>query len=80
MIYSPDAMRERFHELGRRADQIRATSPRVERDARAAELTSLQFREFRVAILEHEVDLYDIDVERAMIARALSGKTGEKPE
>jgi hypothetical protein len=75
--YDPDTMRARFHELGRRAAQIRATSPRIERDARAAELTTSQFLEFRAKILAHEEDLYAIDTERATLARALGGKTGE---
>lgn len=77
--YSAEAMRARFHALGQQEDEIRATSPRAERDARAAELTMEQFRAFREPILEHEKDLYDIAVERAALARALNGKTGPKP-
>jgi hypothetical protein len=75
--YNPDTMRARFKELGEKADKIRASSPRIERDRRIDELTDKQQREFAARIKEHEKELYDIDRERAVIARALGGKTGE---
>lgn len=74
--YHPDAMRARFAELGARAEQIRATSPRHERDRRIDDLTNAQQREFAARIKEHERELYEIDRERAIIARALAGRTG----
>lgn len=75
--YSPEAMRARFAELTARAEQIRATSPRADRDKRVDELTEKQRRELDAKIKAHEVELYDIDRERAVIARALGGKTGD---
>lgn len=74
--YHPETMRARFHELGQKREQIITTSPRVERDKRDAELTEAQRRDFAKRIKEHEKELYDIDVERAALARALGGKTG----
>ena len=78
--YDPEVMRARFHELGAQREQILSTSPRNERDARVDELTEAQQRDFAARIKEHEAELYDIDVERAFIARGLGGKTGAPPQ
>ncbi len=74
--YHPDSMRARFHELTARREQIIATSPRADRDRLIDTLTTAQQRDFAERIKAHEAELYDIDVERAALARALGGKTG----
>jgi uncharacterized coiled-coil DUF342 family protein len=77
--FSPENMRKRFHELGRKREAILAkTTPlREERDkivqeadAKAKALAA-QFKQ-----IEKDGGLFDIDMERGMLARALNGKTG----
>lgn len=77
--FHPENMRKRFHELGRKRDAVLArTMPlRAERDkvlqeadARAKALAD-QYKQ-----IEKDEDLFGIDVERGMLARALGGKTG----
>lgn len=77
--FSPDNMRKRFHELGAKRESILArTMPlRAQRDAivQAAESKAKaladQFKQ-----IEKDEGLYDLDMERGMLARALGGKTG----
>lgn len=79
MDFRPDALRKRFHDLGLLREQILArTTP-----LREARDSILQTAEAQAKVLadeflriEHEGGLYDIDQERAVIARALGGKTG----
>lgn len=77
--FNPEAMRLRFHELGRKREAIlaRTTPLREERDkilqeadAKAKALAE-QFLQ-----IEKEEDLYGIDMERGMLAKALGGRTG----
>jgi hypothetical protein len=74
--YHPDNMRARFDELRARREEIASTSPRIERDARIDDLTEAQQRDFAARIKAHEADLYDIDVEIGVLARALGAKRG----
>jgi len=76
-MFDPDALRARFRELTEKSQAIRAVSVplRERRDAMVADheakMAPLQ-REIR----EIEAPLFDVEQERAMIARALNGKTG----
>lgn len=76
-MLDPDALRARFRELTGKSQAIRAVAVplRDRRDAMVADheakLAPIQ-REIR----EIEAPLYEIEQERAMIARALNGKTG----
>lgn len=78
--FHPDNMRKRFHELGKKREAImakvgplRAQHDKIvqEADAKAKALVS-QFRK-----IEKDEGLFDLDMERAMLARALGGKTGK---
>ena len=75
-----DEMRARFHALGKERDAILAKSAPlkaerdkvlIERDAAQAKLRDVNGR-----IKEAETGLFDIDMERGAMARALNGKTG----
>lgn len=75
---TPEALRARFRELTEKREKILAKSAplreerdRIANEARAKE-TALNKR-----IKTVEADLYENEQERAMIARALGGKTGE---
>ena len=80
--FLPENMRKRFHELGRMRQAIlaktmplRAQHDKIVQEAEAkSKALSKQFRS-----IEAEGKLFDIDMERATLARALGGKTG-KPE
>lgn len=80
--FSPENMRKRFHELGRKREAILAkTGPlRAERDRIIAEADA-KAKGLADAFKKIEKDegLFEIDMERGMIAKALGGKTG-KPE
>jgi len=78
---TPPDLRTRFHALGKQREEIIAKAAplqaqfdalRVKQDEIAGQLTPIsdQLRAIKSP-------LYDIDVERAAIARALNGKTGE---
>lgn len=76
-MFDPDTMRKRFHELGAQRDAITAKSAplRARREA-AVHLYESVARPLEAQIREIETGLYEIDQERAVIARALNGKTG----
>lgn len=80
-MLNPTDMRARFHALGKQRDEIiaKAKPIRDRYDAMRAEETALRQR--MAPVIEEmkaaEAPLFDIDTERAMIAKALSGKTGE---
>jgi hypothetical protein len=80
MDFSPDNLRKRFHDLGvQRAAKLAVSSPiRAERDAEVARHNAVM-ESLKARVQEAEAGLYDIDVERGMLARALMGKTGEPP-
>lgn len=76
-MFDTATMQKRFHDLGRQREDILAKSGplRSERDKVLADIDA------RVKALETEIKalerpLYEIDRERAFIARALNGKTG----
>lgn len=71
-IYSPDKLRERYDRLMDRKERIvEAAAPiRDERDALAAEYEKKDSA-LRAQLKKEEEGLYDIDVELAIIARAL---------
>jgi len=75
------SMAARFHELGRKKAEIQAAAAphRAEYERMRAEECALRDRIKAVAdrMKAIEAPLYAIDVERAQIARALGGKTGE---
>lgn len=77
MDLNPDNLRARFTELGeQRADILAASGPlRDQRDdiARNAQ-ASMAALDARIHAAED--GLFDIDQERALISRALGGKTG----
>lgn len=78
--FQPENMRKRFHELGKKREAIlaktmplRAQRDKIVQDADVkAKALADQFKK-----LEKDGALFDIDMERAMIARALGGKTGK---
>jgi uncharacterized coiled-coil DUF342 family protein len=79
-MFSEDAMRERFHDLGkRRAEILETSAPLRERRDKLVQEFDPQVRELNARIKEAEVGLYDVDQERAALSRALKGKTGEPP-
>lgn len=77
-------MQKRFHALGSEREAILARSAptRTERETLQAEVAEreLKIKPLTQTIREIEKKLYDIDMERAALARALNGKTGPKPE
>lgn len=74
----PEEMRARFHELTRAKEAIEAKA----RPLRAERERLMREHEAKVKALEAqyktiEATLPEIDTERAALARALKGKTGE---
>lgn len=80
---SEDTMRKRFWDLMAERDRVLAQSagPRSQREALQAEIAEREraIKPLTETIREIEKPLYDIDQERAMLARALGGKTGPRP-
>jgi uncharacterized protein (DUF3084 family) len=81
MDYNPEKMRARFHDLTAKAAKIRAKADplREARDevaARHAKEIAAHNKKVRAA----EDGLFDIEQERAMLARALGGRVGEAGE
>jgi hypothetical protein len=76
-MFDPDSMRKRFHELSTKRESILAVSAplRAKRDEAVAVYESVA-RPLEAQIKEAEAGLYEIEQERAVIARALNGKTG----
>lgn len=81
MQFTEDGMRARFHALTAEREKILAKSGplRAERDAFVQE-TRPKEQAMNAAIKKAEAGLFDIDQERAALARALKGKTGEPPQ
>ena len=77
-VFHPDNMRARFHELGRqRAVILTKSEPlRQQRDRFVADMEG-KLAELNAQVKEAEAGLFEIDVERGALARALGGKTGE---
>lgn len=76
--FSEDAMRARFHDLTARAEAIRAVSTPL-REARDTKVNAAREAEnaMNAEIKAAEAGLFEIDNERAALARALKGQTGE---
>lgn len=79
-IFDQATMQARFHELGRQREAILAQSApqRAALDATRAQIAALELQAapLLAAISQVEAPLFDLDQERAIIARALGGKTG----
>jgi hypothetical protein len=77
-ITNPAALRARFAELGetRTAALAVSTPLREERDGIAVD-SAKKIADLDVQICEAELGLFELDQERALIARALGGRTGE---
>jgi hypothetical protein len=78
MDLSPKALRAQFNDMTSQAAAIRAiTDPlRVERDAHVNAARDIELA-MNAKIKELEAPLFDLDNSRAMLVRALGGKTGE---
>lgn len=76
MDFSPETLRARFHELTAQHDEIRAKSDplRAKRDA-LSQKHALEEKALNDRIKEVEAGLFEIEQERAALARALGGKT-----
>ena len=77
MDLNPDNLRTRFAELGEQRSEILAASGplRDQRDAIAREAQA-SMAALDAKIRAAEDGLFDIDQQRALISRALGGKTG----
>jgi len=77
-MMNPSALRSRFAELGEQRDAVLAVSAplREDRDA-IAQTAAARMATLDETIMTAESGMFDIDQERAMIARALGGRTGE---
>lgn len=75
-MFDPGTMRKRFAELGAKREAILAQARplREARDAFAAE-TDAKLKAMAAEIKKAEAGLFEIEQERAIISRALSGKT-----
>jgi len=78
MDFSPEALNARHDEIQVKREKIlaKATPLREARDAAVDDLTPKQRREADEAIIKAEKGLYELDVERAVIVRALGTRTG----
>lgn len=78
MDFSPDKLRARFAELTKKYETRAGPRDKLmaERDAKAAKLTRAQFVEYDKKITAANKGIYEIEMERAAVARALGGKTG----
>lgn len=83
VTFHPDALRKRFHDLGAEREKIMASAQplRSQRDGLRQQQDELRnaMRPIEERLKAIEAPLYDIDVERSAIVKALSGKTG-KPD
>lgn len=77
LMFDTHTMRRRFHDLTKQAADIRVKGDplRAERDALLASVAG-RVAELEKQIKAIEAPLYDLEQERALIARALGGKTG----
>jgi hypothetical protein len=76
MDLSPDKLRKRFAELTKKYEASPRHKLMAERDSKADKLTRAEFVKYDDKIKAANKGLYEIEMERAMIARALGGKTG----
>ena len=76
-MFDPGTMRKRFKELEAEREAILAKSAplRAKRDQAVALYESV-VKPIEAQIREADAGLFEIDNERGMIARALTGKTG----
>ena len=76
-MFDADAMRKRFHDLGAQREAILAAvaGATTQRDAAIAAHEAV-IRPLEAEIKAKRAPLYNIDQERALISRALAGKTG----
>jgi uncharacterized coiled-coil DUF342 family protein len=78
MDMNPNKLRKRFHELTAKRDAIRAKAdPLREARDKAAANHAKEIADHNAKVRAAEKGLYDIDQERAMIARALGQRVGE---
>lgn len=76
-MFDHDAMRKRFHDLGRQRDTIISElDPIIKRRDDAIAAHESELKPIEAQIKSRRGPLYAIDQERALIARALGGKTG----
>lgn len=78
-----DEMKRQFHALGLQRDSLldRSDAPRAVRDAINARIGKLERarKPLDAAIKTIEAPLFDIDMSRSGLSRALGGKTGVQP-
>lgn len=76
MDFSPEALRERFAALTAKHDEIRAKSDplRIKRDKHVQAARKVEDK-MNAEIKKAEEGLFELEMERATIARALGGKT-----
>lgn len=77
MDLKPDSLRKRFAELTRQYDGIDAkrTKLQLERDGKIDNLSMAKVREYAVKIRKLHQEAAPIEEQRAIISRALGGKT-----
>lgn len=77
MDLTPENLRARFAELGeQRAAMLTASGPLREQRDEIARALQAQIADIDTQIRAAELGMFDLDQERALIARALGGKTG----
>lgn len=80
MQFSHDSMRQRFHEAGAEKDAILSQSAplRAQEDQIRSQIDVLRNQLLGIVAQRKNVEapIYDLDQERAVIARSLGGKTG----
>lgn len=76
-MFDPDSMRKRFHDLGAKRDEIlvKSAGARAKRDEFVAS-TQAEAQRMSDDVKAAEAGLFEIEQERAFIARALGGKVG----
>lgn len=82
MDFAPDKMRKRFAELTERYDKLDAkrTALQLERDGKVDTRPEKDIRAYRDRIIKLHNEIAPIEAERAIISRALNGKTAEPAE
>lgn len=77
MDLTPENLRARFAELGEQRDaMLVASGPLREQRDEIAREAQAQIADLDTEIRAAELGMFDLDQERALIARALGGKTG----